>query len=253
MELLTYNKVADQKRLAFIVNNVKRMIPNQGMILDVGCGNGIISTTLGQLGYRVKGIDVSEKAVQKAQRHNQLDNVVFEVADAEELVATHVTYDVIICSEVLEHLKNPSDLLQILHQLLKNTGILLVTVPNGLGPREVMVTRPTLKLRKDSSWLWKSLSDVKRILKYEGATVQSDADNLDHVQFFSKQAIYALSKRNDFTVERFESTNFIEDVFPFSLLTRRFVLLQKLDCWLADRLPHFFTSGFVMVWRKAQL
>lgn len=253
MELLIYNKIADQKRLAFIVNNIKRMIPAQGMILDVGCGNGIISTTLGQLGYQVKGIDVSEKTIQKAQWHNQLANVAFEVADAEELVTTHVTYDAIICSEVLEHLRNPSDLLQILHQLLKNTGILLVTVPNGLGPREIMVTRPTLKLRKEGGWLWKSINEVKKTLNYKGATVQSDADNLDHIQFFSKQAIYALSSQNDFTVERFESTNFIEDVFPFSLLTRRFVLLQQLDCWLADHLPHFFTSGFVMVWRKTQL
>ena len=250
METLTYDRVADQKRLAFIVKNIESSVPKRGFVLDVGCGNGIISCALGQYGYQVRGIDVSEKAIQTARQYNQLANVKFEVTEAEALMASDVVYDAIVCSEVLEHLENPAILLQTLHHLLKDNGILIVTVPNGQGPREMMVTRPTLKLRKEKGKMWKALVKMKSLLKYKGTTVQSDADHLDHVQFFSKHAIYQLSNQGKFAVNTLESTNFMEDVFPFSLLTRRFVFLQKLDCWIADQLPPALTGGFLMIWTK---
>ena len=78
-------------------------------------------------------------------------------------------------------------LLQVLYQSLKNDGVLIVTVPNGKGPREVFVTKPTQNLRRKNNWMWRLIKSIKRIFGYGGTTVQSSADDLTHIQFFTKK------------------------------------------------------------------
>lgn len=248
---ITYTRIADHKRLRFILDNIKKYSPERAKILDVGCGNGVISTNLAASGYQVLGIDVSEKAIQKANQDNRYPNLQFKVLSAEGLASTGEQYDVIICSEVLEHLDNPSELLSKLYISLKDTGIIIVTVPNGKGPRETLVTRPIIHLRKKNGVMWKSILKLKQVLGYSGSTTQSDADNLDHVQFFSKGDLINLLRKNKFEMVKFGKANFIDDVFPFSFFANRIKFFQKIDCAIADYLPYQFTGGFNTIWKKA--
>lgn len=247
-----YDRIADRKRLDFISNAISSKAYAGAKILDVGCGNGVISRHLGKLGFNVLGIDVSEQTIKRARELNTLPNVSFEVISAEQLVAQGDTFDAIICSEVLEHLQNPSSLLKVLHQSLKPDGLLIVTVPNGTGPRELFVTRPVLKMRERNNWLWRAIVKVKTAMGYTGTTVQSAADNLDHVQFFKKSDLEILSSENHFRIIRFGKANFIEDVFPFSFAAKKIRTLQWIDCKIADALPYRFTGGFFSVWEKAK-
>ena len=245
-----YNRIADRKRVDFIANVLKTSLPPTGRILDVGCGNGVITRHLGRLGFNVLGIDVSDKTIEKARTIEPMPNVQFMQKSAEELVASGEKYDAVICSEVLEHLNNPGALLKVLYQTLADGGKLIVTVPNGKGPRETFVTKPILNLRKKDNWLWRAVQKFKNGLGYKGTTVQSDADNLDHVQFFSKTDLENLSRAHGFKITGFGKANFVEDVFPFSFLAKRITVLQKLDCKIADLLPYQFTGGFFTVWEK---
>ncbi len=245
-----YNRIADRKRVDFIANVLHESLPADGKILDVGCGNGVISRHLGRLGFNVLGVDVSEKTIEMARAIEPMPNVVFLKKSAEELVASGEKYDAVICSEVLEHLNDPGALLNVLYATLAENGKLIVTVPNGKGPRETFVTKPVLNLRRKNNWLWKSIQKFKSMLGYKGTTVQSAADNLDHIQFFSKKDLEQLSKQHGFKITGFGKANFIEDVFPFSLFAKRLVFLQKIDCKIADILPYQFTGGFFTVWEK---
>lgn len=147
---MEFERIADKKRLRFITSAIIQNIPITGQILDVGCGNGIISRAIGVLGYPVTGIDSSEKAIEAARTANNLPNVNFMVVGAGEISTPPGKYAAIICSEVLEHLHKPGQLLLKLHKSLRDDGILIVTVPNGRGPRELFVTRPVQFLqRKD--------------------------------------------------------------------------------------------------------
>lgn len=244
-----YERIADIKRLNFITDSLQKEIPAGGRVLDVGCGNGVISRHLGQFGYEVLGIDISEKTIEMARSRNRLPNVRFEAISAEQLTAQGLQYDAVICSEVLEHLDQPGLLLNTIYQSLKDTGLLIVTVPNGNGPRELCVTRPMLKARNNPG-LWSAIGRAKRMLGYKGTTVQSQADNLDHVQFFTRSALQQLAASHHFRIIRFAKTNFIEDVFPFSFLTKRIKALQTLDCKVAELLPYGFTGGFNTLWKK---
>ena len=247
---MEFERIADIKRLNFIIEKLKKGLPENAEVLDVGCGNGVISRSLGAHGFRVKGIDISEKAIEKAKQLNTFPNVRFEVTSAEQLVADGQKYHAIICSEVLEHLNDPGKLLKVLHQSLHADGFVIVTVPNGRGPRELLVTRPVIALQQKNNWAWKAVKKVKSLFGYKGTTVQSDADDLTHIQFFTRSSLEALASANHFKVTKFGKTNFIEDVFPFSFFSRRIKSLQKLDCKVADVLPYQFTGGFVTVWEK---
>ncbi len=251
-EYVGYQKPVDLKRLYFIASNLAQHKSASGTkVLDVGCGNGNISMFLGSLGFEVLGIDVSEKAINKAKQLNNLPNVKFKAVSAEELSLLDTKYDAIICSEVLEHLVTPEDTLSAISKILKKDGLLFVTVPNGKGPREVLVTKPVQKLQRSNGMALKGLVRLKNLLGYDGKTVQSDADDLGHVQFFSKADLCELAERTGFSVQRFEHADFLADVFPFSFLFRRFMTLQKMDCKIADKIPHALTSGFQSMWMKS--
>ncbi len=169
---------------------------------------------------------------------------------AEQLVADGKSYDAVICSEVLEHLHEPQALLYVLYQSLKPNGKLIITVPNGKGAREMLVTKPVISLRKKNNWVWKAIRKIKPLIGYNGTTAQTDAEDLTHLQFFTKKKLEKLADDTHFKIVKFGKTNFIEDVFPFSFLTKRMKFLQAWDCQIAELLPYNFTGGFVTVWEK---
>lgn len=247
---MEYNRIADIKRLNFIIDILRKKLPEGAVVLDVGCGNGVISRSLGARGFNVYGIDVSEKTIEKARQLNHLPNVKFDVISAEQLVAEGKKYNAVICSEVLEHLQSPGGLLEVLHQSITDDGILIVTVPNGRGPRELLVTRPVIYLQKKNNFIWKFIQKIKNLLGYTGATAQSDASDLTHVQFFTKKSLNGLAQQNRFNIVQYGKTNFIEDVFPFSFFSKKIPFLQKMDCAIAEYLPYGCTGGFVTVWQK---
>jgi 2-polyprenyl-3-methyl-5-hydroxy-6-metoxy-1,4-benzoquinol methylase len=248
---MEFSRIADKKRVQFIADAIIKNVPAGEPILDVGCGNGIITRAIGKLGYQVTGIDSSAKTIAAATSSNQLPNVNFITVPAGEITLEAGKYAAVICSEVLEHLHDPAALLNIIKQSLKDDGILLVTVPNGKGPRELLVTKPVQYLQKKNNWTWKLLNRVKKILGYTGTSVQSSAEDLEHIQFYTYATLSQLAASNGFKISAIKKTNFIEQVFPFSIILKRSPMLQRFDCRLADLLPLSFTSGFMSVWRKS--
>ena len=247
---MEFERIADIKRLNFIINVLEAKLPAHAEVLDVGCGNGVISRSLGEKGFTVKGIDVSEKAIERARELNKFPQVKFDVVSAEKLVADGHRYHAVICSEVLEHLNDPGKLLNVLHELLDKDGVLIVTVPNGVGPRELFVTRPIIALQKKNNWVWRGVQGMKRLFGYKGTTVQSSADDLTHIQFFTKSSLERLADEHRFRIIRFGKTNFVEDVFPFSFFSRKIKALQRFDCRVAEILPYQWNGGFMTVWEK---
>ena len=101
-------------------------------VLDVGCGGGILSEPLARMGGKVTGIDVTEKLVQVAKLHakNSKLNITYQHASAETLADAGKTYDVVICSEVIEHVPDPQVLVDTLSKLVKPNGLLFISTIN---------------------------------------------------------------------------------------------------------------------------
>lgn len=246
-EYTEFTEVVDIKRLNFIADIIQTYCQPGAKVLDIGCGNGNIARGLGSLGYQVTGIDFSDNAVRYAKSKNKLPNVEFKVCSAEE-VTDGDQFDAVICSEVLEHLHNPNGLMSTIAKILRPGAIFIATVPNGVGPRELLVTRPVQKLTK--SWMGNVIGLSKKMLGYSNSTVQSQSEDLTHVQFFTKHAIVSLIKHHGFDLLQFGHSNFIEKVFPYSMITRHVKALSKLDNTVVDYLPSVMSSGFNTAWRR---
>jgi L-malate glycosyltransferase len=98
-------------------------------VLEVGCGNGFLAPFLCGKGAKVVGVDVALSAV--AQFPGSQDGQsVAAVADGQCLPFPDHAFDVIICCEVLEHLSDPSSLLDECFRVVSPRGYLVFSSPN---------------------------------------------------------------------------------------------------------------------------
>ena len=94
--------------------------------LDVGCGGGILADSMARKGAVVTGIDLSSKALRVAQLHAleaQTPNVNYQEISAEALATEQPgSYDVVTCMEMLEHVPDPSSVVQACSTLVRPGG-----------------------------------------------------------------------------------------------------------------------------------
>jgi 2-polyprenyl-6-hydroxyphenyl methylase / 3-demethylubiquinone-9 3-methyltransferase len=102
-------------------------------VLDIGCGGGILSESMAKRGAKVKGIDLSEKALKVAELHSLESGVAvdYELIAAEDLAAREPgAYDVVTCMEMLEHVPDPNAIVQACAALVKPGGHLFFSTLN---------------------------------------------------------------------------------------------------------------------------
>ena len=96
-------------------------------ILDVGCGDGVISGPIVKMGNYVTSVELPTVAA-LAQRCGVTSVV---AGDAEQLAFASNSFDIIIASEVLEHLWKPQNFLDEAHRVLRREGYLIIETPEG--------------------------------------------------------------------------------------------------------------------------
>jgi len=101
-------------------------------ILDVGCGGGLISEPLARLGATVTGIDPSQTNIAVAQSHalSQGLEIDYRAQTAEALATQGLTFDAVVCLEVIEHVPDPKAFLAVLATLTRPGGTLVVSTIN---------------------------------------------------------------------------------------------------------------------------
>jgi len=103
-------------------------------ICDLGCGNGYLAGQLGKRGYTVLGIDASETYLQIAREYNGSERVSFmngliDATLAKQLLAVRQPFDLVVSSDVIEHLYNPLDFLETALALLRPGGTAVIGTP----------------------------------------------------------------------------------------------------------------------------
>ncbi len=103
---------------------------SQQQVLDLGCGGGILSEALAKEGAQVTGVDIEPKLIEVAKLHAQSSNLSIDYQALAIDAFEHPGFDMIVCMEMLEHVKDPSDILKQCARLMKPGAHLFLSTIN---------------------------------------------------------------------------------------------------------------------------
>jgi len=114
---------------AYTLPAIVKLLPRGRLtVLDAGCGNGAIAGKLSEMGYQVTGIDLSEDGIAIAKDSHP--GVHFEVASVyDDLRPLLAEVDIVVSSEVIEHLYYPQRYLANMYSMIKPGGAIILTTP----------------------------------------------------------------------------------------------------------------------------
>ena len=100
-------------------------------ILDIGCGGGLISEPMANLGASVTGIDASEKNIKVASVHSKKNNLKIDyINKSPEQLIDKEKFDIILNLEIVEHVDNIDLYLHSCFKLLKKNGLMFTATIN---------------------------------------------------------------------------------------------------------------------------
>lgn len=214
-------------------------------ILDFGCGNGsAVTKYLAEIeGVVVLGVDLHGPSLKYATENFAKENCKFSsiLAKSDDL------FDVIVYADVLEHLNNPAEVLELHHHLLSEQGVIVGAIPNGYGPFEI------------ESWLDRKLNltgliNVFRHIrnKMRNGTqkqVKQASDVIPynhesgHVQFFTRSSLAHLLSDAGFKIVDFKN-GVVLGANVTGMLLGRFAWFLKFNRRASNHLP----SSIVSTW-----
>jgi SAM-dependent methyltransferase len=139
-----------------IVDNVIRFIKPNDKVVDIGCGVGDLLTEIydRMLSVNVYGCDFSEKAIEGASR--RLPHGLFQRhAIHKNLPYRDESFDVVLCSDVLEHLEYPSLIVAELVRICRTGGLVAIIVPDGDEDQFF-----------GHCWFWNEISLIEMLVPY---------------------------------------------------------------------------------------
>lgn len=139
----------------FIFDNIEKYQDESAKILDVGCGCGFLTTQIANhfSHAEVEGIDISEDAIACAKMYSNVKFVVSDIVNFN----TKQEYDILIYNMVLHNVENIQAAIKCSYNLLKNNGIVIITIPHPVFWLQDKISRKKIKLQepfvyKDEKW-----------------------------------------------------------------------------------------------------
>jgi SAM-dependent methyltransferase len=235
------------KRLRFVDDAIRREFPgtklNDLEILDVGCGNGSqFAIPLANKGYQVTAIDPHQPSIERGRLLSPI--VRFHHGFVSDL--PQKKFDCVVVSEVLEHLEFPEALLGDALSYLTESGILIVTVPNGYGEFEL---DRRFYQRVHAEKLARLLRSVFKKDKCSKSLAGSD-DESPHLQRFTLSRLRDVFDRKNLLLVESRGTSFASGPFIAHLFgeCKAFIRLNAL---IADLLPLSLVAGWMFALRRA--
>jgi 2-polyprenyl-3-methyl-5-hydroxy-6-metoxy-1,4-benzoquinol methylase len=195
----------------------------KGTVLDIGCGPGDFLHLGKQRGWNVLGLEPSPLAARFAsERGLDVKHAFFN----SELIRELQLYEFIHMSEVLEHVKDPSQIVRQARDLLTDDGVLCISVPNDFNRFQSAVVKGS---QKSHWWVqphhhlnYFSFDSLSRLLEKNGFEIQHKTTNFPMEMFLLMgqdysnnpslgREMHAMRKHFDITLA--ENDTYLRDTF----------------------------------------
>jgi 2-polyprenyl-3-methyl-5-hydroxy-6-metoxy-1,4-benzoquinol methylase len=188
---MSYDNFYSKKDNGYFANDrselLKFMPSGISKILDVGCGSGDFGAFLKtQNNYEIWGIEPNKSSTIIAQK--KLDKVITGQFESKLTELNNQKFDLICFNDVLEHLVNPSEVLELSKQFLSEPGYVMASIPN------IRYYRVILSLLRDKDF------------KYQSFGVMDET----HLRFFTKKSMIRLFENCNFEILNIEGINEIK-------------------------------------------
>jgi ubiquinone/menaquinone biosynthesis C-methylase UbiE len=172
-------------------------LPPNSPVLEVGCGDASFTKELARYSPDVTAIDIS--SAQIAENNKRFAGIKFLQHDvAEQFPFAADSFEVVWCSEVLEHLFDPAFALREMYRIMKPGGRLMVTVPYHGRFKNVLIA----------------------LFKWDEHFVPSNP----HIRFYTKQTLGRLAAQAGFSAVQMKTCGMgipLRDLFvPTNILLR---------------------------------
>ncbi len=240
------NTYGIRKRLDFIVDFIAEYAPKR--VLDMGCGTGAnLTEPLAERFPSIQffGLDSDTTSIEFAQGEKRHKNAEYALAGVLDSLGQ---FDLVIASEVIEHVEDPDGFLDSLKSRLTEEGKIVITLPNGYGPFEYASLIETLM---QLSGLYAILLRIKQFLT--GATGKKQSvDTLaisPHINFFSFRQITKTIGNCGLQILKFQPRTFLCG-FVFDQLIKSGTMIEW-NARIADALPPVLSSDWMFILEPA--
>lgn len=131
-------------------------------LLNVGASSGAMDATFAEYFGKVVGIDIDEHAIEFANKTYRRENLLFQIGDALNIPFAESMFDVVVCSQIHEHVADQARLFDEIHRVLRPGGVCYFAATN----RWVLV-EPHYRLWF-LSWLPRRIADFYLRLRGRG-------------------------------------------------------------------------------------
>ncbi|MBM3403557.1 MAG: methyltransferase domain-containing protein [Bacteroidetes bacterium] len=129
-DYLSATAVADNTSMIEFIKKHK----DHGKFLEIGCATGAFLHRLQNHGFEVRGVEISEFAAGYGREKFGID--IISKPFSEDLIGHELhenEFDIVFMGDILEHLTQPLEALQIIHRILKPDGVVITKVPGTLN------------------------------------------------------------------------------------------------------------------------
>lgn len=179
------------------VNEILKQISPGYKVLDAGCGEGFVTRKIAQITHKkVVAIDILENNINFAKGFN--DGIEYKCTCIGDYATTE-KFDVIVLSEVVEHVTNYEDIIDKVASLLEDGGKIVVTIP---------ANEFVLKV----AWFFAPFFGARRYVKYR--------ETRNHYYIPTLKEIEKVARKNNLRIVEYKR-------LPFSLLSSNIFLVLK--------------------------
>ena len=110
--------------LELIAELTQRIAPSQP-VLDLGCGTGVLTTALAELGYDVTGVDISQAMLDKIKPSSEAGRITLRQGDVYKLPFDERSFDGIVTRWVIPHFRDWPTILKEAARVLRPGGVMV--------------------------------------------------------------------------------------------------------------------------------